>query len=130
MKDTRERVTTVAGILQTAFGRELGCPVLALSSIGRAAYNLQTSDLEGRLAAFKEAGELEYTAYTALLLYGLSDASQSQLNLAPGMMSTFRPMTLDLIKNREGSIGQLAAQWTPGKGLWSKGQEMKELVLH
>ena len=44
----------------------LGCLVLALSSVGRSSYRLGQTDLEGRLAAFKEAGELEYTAYTAL----------------------------------------------------------------
>jgi hypothetical protein len=58
IKDTRERVSYVAGQLQVTLARGLGCPVLALSSVGRAAYRLGEADLEGRLAAFKEAGEL------------------------------------------------------------------------
>jgi replicative DNA helicase len=65
IKDTRERVSYMAGQLQVTLARGLGCPVLALSSVGRAAYRLGKADLEGRLAAFKEAGEFEYTAYTA-----------------------------------------------------------------
>jgi replicative DNA helicase len=98
--------------------REIGCPVLALSSVSRASYRLAEADLEGRLAAFKEAGELEYTAYTALLLYGLPEDLQNRFNYAPGVMNTYKPMTLDLCKNREGCPGRLAVKWTPGRDTW------------
>ena len=118
IKDVRERVGYAAGVLQVRLARELQAPVLALSSIGRASYNLQRATLEERLAAFKEAGEVEYTAYTALLLYGLSDDLQAEHNLAPGIMSNFRPMTLDLVKNREGDIGQIGAKWLAARGDW------------
>lgn len=119
IKDVRERVSHVAGLLQVNLARTIGCPVIALSSIGRAAYRLQEADLEGRLAAFKEAGELEYTAYTSLLLYGLSDDLQDSLGLRPGMIDTFRPMTMDLVKNREGEIGQLGVRWHVAGGSWA-----------
>ena len=118
IKDTRERVSFVAGQLQVTLARGLGCPVLALSSVGRAAYRLADTDVEGRLAAFKEAGELEYTAYTALLLYDLPESAQATLGLAPGVLSQFRPMTLDLCKNREGETGRVAAKWEPQWGVW------------
>ncbi len=100
IKDIRERVAYIAGQLQVYLARDMGCPVLAMSSIGRAAYKLQDATLEDRLAAFKEAGELEYTAYTSLLLYGLSDDLQGRLNLRPGMIDSYKPITLDLVKNR------------------------------
>ncbi len=118
IKDTRERVSYVAGQLQVTLARGLGCPVLALSSVGRAAYRLAEADLEGRLAAFKEAGELEYTAYTALLLYDLPEPAQASLNLSPGLLGHFRPMALDLCKNREGRTGRVAAKWEAQWGVW------------
>src|SRR5699024_1661453 len=74
IRDVRERVGAVAGMLQTMLARDLAAPVLALSSVGRASYNpegFSKKPLEERLQAFKEAGELEYTSYTSLLLYGL-----------------------------------------------------------
>ena len=127
IRDVRERVGAVAGLLQMHLAREVGCPVLALSSIGRASYKqLQESSIEDRLAAFKEAGELEYTAYTALLVYGLSEKLQDDLNLAPGMTSTFKPMTLDLVKNREGTVGRVGVQWHAARGAWNGSKSIKE----
>lgn len=94
----------------------------ALSSVGRAAYRLAEADLEGRLAAFKEARELEYTAYTALLLYDLPEPVQASLNLSPGLLGHFRPMALDLCKNLEGRTGQVAAKWEAQWGVWRDAQ--------
>lgn len=129
IRDVRERVGYAAGLLQVNLAREIGCPVLALSSIGRMSYKLVEKDLEDRLAALKEAGELEYTAYTTMLIYNLPDELQTSMNLAPGMMSSFRPMCLDVVKNREGEIGRFAVQWTPARGVWSNAQVIKEKVL-
>ncbi len=126
IKETRERVSYIAGALQVNLAREIGCPVLALSSISRASYRLADAELEGRLAAFKEAGELEYTAYTALLLYGLPEAMQDRLNFAPGVMANYRPMTLDLCKHREGRPGRLAVKWWPARDSWEGAQAWPE----
>lgn len=126
IRDVRERVGYAAGLLQVNLAREIGCPVLALSSIGRMSYKLVEKDLEDRLAALKEAGELEYTAYTTMLIYNLPDELQTSMNLAPGMMSNFRPMCLDVVKNREGEIGRFATQWTPARGIWKNAQAIKE----
>ena len=122
IKDPRERVSYVAGQLQVNLGREVGCPVLALSSIGRTSYQkLADADIEGRLAAYKEAGELEYTAYTALLLYRLPSEVEPKLRYTPlGTASEFKRVTLDLVKNREGKIGRLAAKWEPQFDTWSE----------
>lgn len=126
IRDVRERVGYAAGLLQVSLAREIGCPVLALSSIGRMSYRLGEKDLEERLAALKEAGELEYTAYTTMLIYNLPDELQTSMNLAPGMMSSFRPMCLDVVKNREGDIGRFGVQWTPARGVWKSAQVIKE----
>ena len=115
--DVRERVSYAAGILQTKLGRGLGCPVLALSSLNRKSYKLAELELEDRLAALKEAGELEYTAYTALLLYGLPPEDRG-VTFSPGMMGAFRPMVLDVAKHREGRPGRLKIKWQPAKDRW------------
>ena len=126
IREVRERVGYTAGLLQMHLARDVGCPVLALSSIGRDSYKLQGEPLETRLASFKEAGELEYTCYTALLIYGLSDDLQGRLDLTPGMMSTFKPMTLDLVKNREGGIGRAGVQWHIARGAWNGAKPIVE----
>lgn len=126
IRDARERLGYAAGLLQVNLAREIGCPVLALSSIGRVSYKLGEKDLEERLAALKEAGELEYTAYTTMLIYNLPDELQMSMNLSPGMIDNFRPMCLDVVKNREGQIGRFAVQWTPARGVWGSAQTIKE----
>ncbi len=101
--------------------------MLALSSIGRASYKLaDATTIEDRLAAFKEAGEVEYTAYTALLLYGLPEKAQGPHGLSPGIMNDFRPMTLDLVKNREGDIGKIGVKWLPKQGKWQDAVHMEK----
>lgn len=125
IKDVRERVGYASGVLQVRLARELQAPVLALSSIGRASYRLAEATIEERLAAFKEAGEVEYTAYTALLLYGLPDDLQAEHGLTPGIMSNFRPMALDLVKNREGDVGQIGTKWLPARGDWRDAVSLK-----
>lgn len=124
IRDMRERVGAVAGMLQTTLGRELSAPILALSSVNRASYNAEAfakGPAEERLAAFKEAGELEYTAYTALLLYSLPESKRGAIMQPPTTVSgrpAFNPRTLDLVKNREGNTGRLAVKWHPERDEW------------
>lgn len=130
IKDVRERVGAVAGALQTQLARELGAPVLALSSVGRASYKAKSFaqySLDERLTAFKEAGELEYTAYTATLLYALPESKQGRIMTPTKMIGTdnynFTPRTLDVVKNREGSTGRVAVKWEPHKDYWHEAHE-------
>lgn len=124
IRDVRERVGAVAGQLQVTLGRELTAPVLALSSVGRASYNAENfakAPLDERMTAFKEAGELEYTSYTSLLLYGLPAVKEGQVMRTQRSVSNrvvALPRTLDLVKNREGYTGRVAAMWEPGKDQW------------
>lgn len=60
---------------------------------------------------------MEYTAYTALLLYGLpSEKIGSQMH--PGMMNSFKPMVLDLVKNREDQTNRFAVKWESKRDTW------------
>ena len=123
--DTRERVSSVAGLLQVKLGRDVGAPVLALSSLNRKAYKLAELDLEDKLAALKEAGEVEYSAYTILFLYGLPPQDRG-VDFSAGMMGGFNPMVLDLAKHREGRPGQLKIKWQPAKDTWHGAQAYGE----
>jgi len=124
IRDVRERVGAVAGMLQTTLGRDLSAPILALSSVGRASYNPEAFaklPAEERLAAFKEAGELEYTSYTALVLYSLPEAKRGaimQPHMTVSGRPAFTPRALDLVKNREGNTGRLAVKWHPERDEW------------
>jgi 5S rRNA maturation endonuclease (ribonuclease M5) len=121
-REIRERVSYVAGALQVNVARAVGCPVLALSSLGRSAYGVaQTATLEDKLKGFKEAGELEYTAYTALLLYGVPREFNAALKVPAKTLTTPHPpvpMALELVKNREGERTRLVAFWKPGSDTW------------
>jgi replicative DNA helicase len=137
ISDPRERISYVAGALQVRLARELGCPVLALSSVSRASYRLAETDLEGRLAAFKEAGELEYTAYTAMLLYALPNNVQDELGFGKKRFAGAaleHPIAIDLVKNREGQRGRLVGAWSPRGdkwreiGVWNEGESPRVLA--
>lgn len=117
IRDARERLGYAAGQLQVQLGRGLGCPVIALSSLNRASYRLASLELEERLAGLKEAGEIEYTAYTATLLYGLPGNKQGP-KMSPGALNGFNPMTVDVVKHREGRPGRVAVKWAAGKDRW------------
>jgi replicative DNA helicase len=134
--DPRERVGAVAGALQIRLARGIGCPVIALSSLGRATYDPANKSLEERLAAFKEAGELEYTAYTATLLYKVPDDKRGNLGVfaaGPFGGDITIPIAADVIKNREGEVGRVVQKWSPAfdgwadLGLWREG---KDAVRH
>ena len=89
-----------------------GCAVLALSSVGRGAYERFTTckalseavDLEG---TGKESGELEYDASIVLAL--TSDTTGG----AP-----IREALLRVVKNREGSTGDIPMTFDAARGLF------------
>lgn len=121
--DTRERVSSVSGVLQVKLARDLGCPVLAISSLNRNGYKLAELDLEGKLAALKESGDVEYSAYTITFVYGLPPGDWG-VDFAPGVM--LNPMVLDVAKHREGRPGQLKVKWQPVKNTWHGAQAYGE----
>lgn len=124
-RDIRERVSHVAGLFQVGLAREVGCPVIALSSLNRESYskNGVTASLESRLSALKEAGEIEYSAYTVALLSRIPEGSEPA-NMVPGPADNWRPIMFDLVKHREGGTGETPVMWTPPGDTWAalKGQ--------
>lgn len=124
-REIRERVATLASSLQVQVARGVGSPVLALSSVNRAAYNAGRTtergkpvgnDSESLLSAFKESGEVEYSAYTAALLYRLSEQEEDGFGAAPAM-GGWEPYALQLVKNREGETGKIYVKRYGAKGI-------------
>lgn len=122
--DKRHKVDDVVMSLQVRLGREENTPILLLSSVSRGNYGeLLTRPLDERLSVFKESGGIEYTAYSANLIYPLSAQNAMQLGLpfapmpgTPGaaLQGNWRYVVIDLVKNREGEAGlQLAVKWWP-----------------
>lgn len=119
-KDIRERVDHVVGVLQVGIAREIGSPVLALSSLNRSGYgkNGEKATIEEKLGALKESGGIEFTAYSVALLYPYRDGAEP-LGFIPSRMDRWKPLCFDLIKNREGSIGEVPMRWTPIGDSWA-----------
>jgi replicative DNA helicase len=124
--DKRHKVDDVVMSLQVRLGRQEQTPILLLSSVSRGNYGeLLTRPLDERLAVFKESGNIEYTAYSAMLVYPLTASNAAQLGLPPApvpgtpsakLQGSWRYIVLDLVKNREGEAGlQLAVKWWPGQ---------------
>lgn len=121
--DKRHRIDEVVSALQVQLGREEETPILLLSSVSRGNYGeLLTRSLDERLVVFKESGGIEYTAYSAMLIYPLSAENAMQLGLpsAPAsetsaaLLGNWRYLVVDLVKNREGEPGlQLIVKWWP-----------------
>jgi len=118
-REIRERVGYVAGLLQVAVARELGSPVVALSSLNRASYkqNARGVTNEDRLASLKESGEVEYSAYTVAVLYPPAEGKEPNTML-PTVES--RGLHFDLAKNREGRTGKVDLRWTPVGDRWEE----------
>lgn len=116
-RELRERVGQVAASLQTLLARGLGCPVVAISSLSRQSYS-STKDPMQALSSFKEAGEIEFTAYTATILYRLEDREQEKVGGSPFSLTSGGnvPLGLWVVKNREGEQGKAFAKFYPKRG--------------
>lgn len=119
-RELREQVKQITYGLQSGIARDLQAPVVLISSLGRASYADWRDDPLNGLRAFKEAGEVEYSAYTATLLYGLGEDEASDNGLpAPGPFNPaapFRPVALWCVKNREGEPGKALAKFYSDRG--------------
>lgn len=118
-REVRERVDYATGLLQVAIAREVGSPVLALSSLNRASYSYNGKTTpEQRLASLKESGGIEYSAYTVTLLHAYRPGDEPAGHV-PGPSDRWRPVELAVVKNREGRTGDVLARWTPVGDQWS-----------
>jgi replicative DNA helicase len=102
-RDVRERVDYVAGLLQVGIAREVGSPVLALSSLNRAGMGQADEKLsvEDRLKALKESGGLEYTSYTVGMLFRYRKGEEPA-GLTRREGDAWEAMGFVLPKNRDG----------------------------
>lgn len=106
--DLRQKVNFVTSELRR-IGRDLDAPVLAIASINRAAYN----STRGSLDAFKESGDVEFSADVALMLVKEDDnQKKGDLNFL-GLMRPYRTVYLDVIKNRNGELSRVELRFFP-----------------
>jgi len=98
--------------------KSVPCPVLAISSLSRGNYRLDKLDHEGKLAAAKEAGEIEYSAWTLSLLYPLPREADDFPLDGPSNMAS---IIVDLIKNKEtGRLGRILVDHDRSAGAWDR----------
>lgn len=125
--DKRLQIDELVGRLQVEIARQHKATILAISSLSRGHYGeLLGRSLEERLGVWKESGGIEYTAYTATLVYPLSVKQMRDLKLEPSpalgtpaaqSLGVWRYVVLDLVKNREGETDvQMVLKWYPSKG--------------
>lgn len=125
--DKRLQIDELVGRLQVELARQHKATILAISSLSRGHYGeLLGRSLEERLGVWKESGGIEYTAYTATLVYPLSVKQMRDLKLEPSpalgtpaaqSLGVWRYVVLDLVKNREGETDvQMVLKWYPSKG--------------
>ena len=104
--DTRQKVTFVTSELRR-LARELDAPVLAIASVNRAAYNAKGGSME----AFKESGDIEFSADVGLILVEDKDRKGDANYL--GIMRKWRGVNLDVVKNRNGERGRIRLEFYP-----------------
>jgi replicative DNA helicase len=108
LTDTRSKVETLAGDL-ISLAKRLDSPVLALSSQSRAGggYGGEGSG-RAALDSFKESGDLEYSADTALFLTPPQDRKAQPPAIA---------LDLTCRKSRNGPVGSVGLVFLPDRGL-------------
>ncbi len=104
--DTRQKVTFVTSELRR-LARELDAPVLAIAWVNRAAYNAKGGSME----AFKESGDIEFSADVGLILVEDKDRKGDANYL--GVMRKWRGVNLDVVKNRNGERGRIRLEFYP-----------------
>jgi replicative DNA helicase len=104
--ETRGKVDALGGEL-IDLARRLGSPVLSMSSQSRAAGGYGRGGGEASLDSFKESGDLEYAADTALFLTEARERPAEKPAVA---------VDLTVRKNRHGSLGTVELIYRPQRG--------------
>ena len=105
--DARQKVNAVTSDLRR-LGRDLDAPVIAIASVNRASYG----DKGGKLEAFKESGDIEFSADVACILVDDKDKGKGEDNYL-GAMRKWRRVFLDVVKNRNGERGRVELYFYP-----------------
>ena len=107
LSDVRARVDALGGDL-VSLARQLGSPVLALSSQSRAGGGYGGGRGGAALDSLKESGDLEYAADVAMFLTGAEGGT-----VAPPAVG----LELTVGKNRHGPIGKVPLIFQPDRGV-------------
>jgi replicative DNA helicase len=107
LSDVRARVDALGGDLVN-LARQLGSPVLALSSQSRAGGGYGGGRGGAALDSLKESGDLEYAADVAMFLTGVEDGSVSPPAVG---------LELTVGKNRHGPVGKVPLVFQPDRGV-------------
>lgn len=112
----RERVGRISGEL-AKLAKDLHSPVLAISSVNRAAYG-QTEDGRavgtGGMAGLKESGDIEFDADVVLMLR--RDPPRAKGATLPVAPHGGELVEVSVPKNRQGALGVLYLGFHPDKG--------------
>ena len=87
--------------------RDFKLPMIGISSFNRANYNSQVS-----MEAFKESGAIEYSS-DVLIGMQLKGAGETNFNVNEAKDKCVREIELKILKNRNGSIGDITFYYHP-----------------
>lgn len=104
--DIRQKVNFVTSELRR-IGRDLDAPVLAIASVNRASYG----NKGGAMDAYKESGDIEFSADVALVMTEDKDSKGDQNYL--GSMRNWKKINLDVVKNRNGERARIELRFFP-----------------
>lgn len=123
--DPRSKVDAVLSDMRR-LARDLKATVLTIASIGRASYANDT----GRLEAFKESGNVEYTADLAGLLIEDKTGLKGHTHYpAPGSGSRdWKRVYLDIVKNRNGERSRIHFDFFPAVSGFTEGNRKPEVL--
>ena len=105
--DVRQKVNFVTSELRR-LARDLDAPVLAIASVNRAAYNARGGTME----AFKESGDIEFSADYAAVMVEDKDKAKGDANYL-GVIRKWKRVFLDVVKNRNGEKGRIELYFYP-----------------
>ena len=105
--DVRQKVNAVTSELRR-LGRDLDAPILAIASVNRANYDAK----KGSMDAFKESGDIEFSADIAAILVEDEKKEKGDANYQ-GVIRKWKRVYLDIIKNRNGERGRIEMYFYP-----------------
>lgn len=116
--DIRQKVNFVTSELRR-IGRDLDAPVIAIASINRASYSKSQGDLD----AFKESGDIEFSADVALMLVDDKEKKAGSDNYL-GIQRRWKTVFLDVVKNRNGEKARVELRFYPEVSYFAEVQKV------
>lgn len=119
--DNRQKVDFVVSELRR-IARDLQAPVLAISAIGRAAYD----GTQGTMDAYKESGGIEFGADVAGVMIEDKKKENSDRTGTDRYLYTtrnYKKVFLDIVKNRNGERGRIELKFFPAVSAFVEGNK-------